>query len=43
VTVGIQGVSEQKDLAEENLEDMTRMEAILLGKSGPGAPLPSNP
>jgi len=34
----IQSVSGQKDLAEEDLEDLTRMEAILLGKNGPGAP-----
>lgn len=27
-----------QDLAEENLEDLTRMEAILLGGKGPGAP-----
>jgi hypothetical protein len=34
----VQSVSGQKDLAEENLEDLTGMEAILLGRGGPGAP-----
>ncbi|PMD64749.1 uncharacterized protein K444DRAFT_608421 [Hyaloscypha bicolor E] len=33
-----QRVDGQKDLAEENLEDLTQMEAVLLGRHGPGAP-----
>jgi len=38
----IQNASGQKDLAEENLEDLTRMESILLGRNGPGAPVADN-
>ena len=38
----IQRSSGHKDLAEENLEDLTRMEAILLGRNGPGAPAADN-
>ena len=34
----LQSVSPQKDLTEEKLEDLTQMEAILLGEKGPGAP-----
>jgi hypothetical protein len=37
-----QSAAGQKDLAEENLEDLTRMEAILLGRNGPGAPAADN-
>ena len=32
-----QSVDGQKDLAEEDLEELTQMEAVLLGKHSPGA------
>ena len=34
----VQRSSGQKDLADEDLEELTRMEAILLGRRGPGVP-----